>query len=103
MKAGAEIEWHAGSRPQEQVRASRLRTASAETRVSKDSQIAADDYRVWCASRRLARAEPVVKSSDNLITMHMSKSTCSRQYSSLELYKKRLYGRNVCIGDSSMC
>lgn len=45
MKAGAEIEWHAGTRPQEQVRTSRLRTASAETRVSKDSQIAADDYR----------------------------------------------------------
>lgn len=46
MKAGAEIEWHAESRPQEQVRTPRLRTASAETKVSKDSQIATDDYRV---------------------------------------------------------
>lgn len=55
MKAGAEIEWHAGSRPQEQVRTSRLRTISAETRVSKDSQIATDDYRMRKSPPRARR------------------------------------------------
>lgn len=40
----AEIEWHAGSRPQEQVRAPRLYTQLRLSPVSKDSRIATDDH-----------------------------------------------------------
>lgn len=74
----AEIEWHAGSRPQEQVRTSRLHRASVKPSVKRFP----NSYRRLLRDARVAAsyAEPVVESSDNLITMHMSKSTCSRQY-----------------------
>lgn len=74
----AEIEWHAGSRPQEQVRTPRLHTASAKPSVKRFP----NSYRRLLRDAQVAasHAEPVVESSDNLITMHMSKSTCSCQY-----------------------